>query len=670
MIFKLLAILGLSLISLTELYAQSQCTTLGQTPATAFPVCGVSTFNQSTVPLCGGTRIPGPCTNDGVTDINPFWYKFTCFRAGNLGFTVTPIDLNDDYDWQLFDVTNKNPNDVFTDASMFVACNWSGLTGVTGASGNGSSLQNCAGTGFPLFSSRPSLIQGHQYLLLLSNFSASQKGYNLSFGGGTADITDPQQPKTVRASANCSGLKVSVKLNKKMKCATLAADGSDFSLFPANASITSAVALGCNSSFDMDSVELTLTAPLPPATYTLTVKNGMDGNTILDNCNEGVTVGETMNFTIFPLAPTPMDSLRRVGCEPTTLELIFRKPIDCTSIAADGSDFVVSGPSAVVVTGASGICSNGKTTVITVTLSRPIQVGGNYQITLQSGTDGNTIFDECSQATPAGSAINFPVSGIVLAAFTQQIQYGCKTDTIFLSHNGNGGTTSWAWYSNGQFFSNQQNPTIFYTVFGQKQIALKVSNGVCSDSATVQFNLDNGVKAAFDFTDVVCPEDFAVFSDKSVGNIASWSWNFGNGNTSTDQQPTPQKYTPPTTTRERFYSARLIVQGGSNCSDTIVHRIKAVNTCFVAVPNAFSPNNDGHNEYLYPLNAYKAENLIFRVFNRYGQVVFETKDWTKKWDGTLGGRPQPSGTYVWTLQYIDRDTRQAISKRGVTVIVR
>src|SRR5205809_292069 len=155
---------------ISQIYSQ-QCTTLGQTPTTAFPVCGLSTFTQNSVPICGNTFIPGPCAADQLTDKNPFWYRFTCYQAGTLGFLITPNVLSDDYDWQLFDITGHIPNDVFTDANLFVACNWSGLTGVTGASAAGTSLVNCGGNAFPLMSRMPSLILNHEYLLLISHWT-------------------------------------------------------------------------------------------------------------------------------------------------------------------------------------------------------------------------------------------------------------------------------------------------------------------------------------------------------------------------------------------------------------------------------------------------------------------------------------------------------------------
>jgi gliding motility-associated-like protein len=92
--------------------------------------------------------------------------------------------------------------------------------------------------------------------------------------------------------------------------------------------------------------------------------------------------------------------------------------------------------------------------------------------------------------------------------------------------------------------------------------------------------------------------------------------------------------------------------------------------CYITVPTAFTPNGDGLNDFLYPLNAYKADNLEFRIYNRYGQMVFETTNWTKKWDGKIDGKPQASGTYVWMLSYKDRDTDKNIFLKGTSVLIR
>jgi gliding motility-associated-like protein len=76
------------------------------------------------------------------------------------------------------------------------------------------------------------------------------------------------------------------------------------------------------------------------------------------------------------------------------------------------------------------------------------------------------------------------------------------------------------------------------------------------------------------------------------------------------------------------------------------------------------------NDFLYPLNAYKASNLSFRVFNRLGGIVFETTSFGAKWDGNFGGKNQPSGTYVWILEYTDKESGRKFSLNGTTVLIR
>ncbi len=386
----------------------SQCNNLGQNPTTAFPVCGTASLTQNTVPLCAGLPIPGPC-GAGLADINPFWYRFTCYVAGTLGFLIRPFNATDDYDWQLFDITGRNPNDVYTDPSLFVACNWSGFGGLTGASAAGTNLVNCEGN-VPLFSRMPVLIVGHDYVLLVSHFTNTQSGYQLSFTGGTAVIADPANPipEVTTATPSCDGTQVVVRFNKKVKCNSLALNGSDFIISPSG-TILSAVGNGCAAGFDMDSVTLTLNAPLPPGNYTVQAVNGSDGNTLLDNCDHLIAVADDAAFTVIASAPLPMGVVTPPPCAPTSLTLTFTDPVKCNSVAANGSDFVITGPSAVTITSATAVnCNgNGETNIITVQLAAPILVGGTYQLLSATGTDGNTVIGPCNRQVTAGSNAQF-----------------------------------------------------------------------------------------------------------------------------------------------------------------------------------------------------------------------------------------------------------------------
>ena len=672
MVKKLLIILIILSSFRTNISAQT-CTTLGQNPSTSFPVCGIDTFSMASVPSCGGRLIPGPCTVSQVSDVNPFWYKFTCFTGGTLGFLITPKSNADDYDWQLFDITGHNPDDVFTDATLFVACNWSGELGTTGASSAGTSISVCGttqgGPKLPVFSRMPTLIQGHEYILLISNFSPSQQGYALSFGGGTASITDPLNPALLKARAACDGTKISVKLNKKMKCISLAANGSDFSISPAIAPIIGATGIGCSSGFDMDSVVITLGGPLPPGNYTVKIETGVDGNNLLDNCGRQITAGQSLPVTVFPLVPTPMDSLSKIACAPDVLELVFKDLIYCNSIAADGSDFIVSGTSAITVAGATGICNaEGFTKIIRVRLTAPIQVAGSFQLLLKPGTDGNTILNECSVPTPAGSSRPFVTKDTVSAVFTTTIHFGCVADMVDYHHDGRNGVNNWRWSFDNSIKSSAKDTTITYQTFGQKQATLIVTNGTCSDTASASVLLNNNVTAVFQSTAVVCPGDPAIYVDNSTGPVVSWAWDFGNGNVSSLKAPPSQLY--PSSNIIHDVPIRLIVKNSAGCADTAINTIRVVGNCYIAIPKAFSPNTDGLNDYLYPTNAYKAKDLSFRVYNRVGQLLFETKDWTNKWDGTFKGNPQDPGTYVWILNYTNIDTGKRFELKGSTVLIR
>lgn len=655
------------LFSFPRLGAQT-CTALGQNPTTAFPVCGTSTFSQSTVPICGGRSVPAPsCRSTGTTDKNPFWYKFTCFQTGTLEFLITPLDLNEDYDWQLFDITGRNPMDVYTDPSMIVTYNWSGEYGLTGATSSASQTFVCGGSGQPLFSNPAVLQTGHEYLLLISHFSNSQSGYTLSFGGGTAVITDATPPHLQKAEASCSGTEISVKLNKKMKCGSLTSSGSEFYVTTSTAQVISATGIGCSSGFDTDSIRLTLDRPLPPGNYTLRIRNGSDANTLLDLCNNGVPETDLAAFVVLPAQPTPMDSLVPPSCAPDRLRLVFPGSILCSSIATNGSDFSITGPYPVTITSASAVCSGSATREITLQLSAPLQNAGAFTLTLKTGSDGNTLLNECALQTPIGSALSFSVKDTVNADFTYQKRYGCTADTVRFFHPAGNGVNYWDWNLDDNRTSNLQNPQAVYPVFNTKNITLKVSNGFCTDTSAQSVVLDNTIKADFNAYEDNCPNEAVQFTSAAQGNIKQHSWRFGDGGTSA--QPSPS-YTYSTPLRETAYRVEYTVTDSLGCSHTVAKPIRIYTSCYLAVPTAFSPNNDGLNDRFYPANAIKAENLQFMVYNRWGQLIFKTANWKQGWDGTVSGKPQPPGVYVWLLTYTERGSATRREMKGTVLLVR
>ncbi|MCX8018952.1 MAG: gliding motility-associated C-terminal domain-containing protein [Chitinophagaceae bacterium] len=657
-----------------SLYSQT-CTTLGQTPSTAFPVCGTSVFRQNQVPLCTNKEnlfVPG-CTGGQCvySDKNPFYYKFRCYQSGTLGFTITPLAANEDYDWQLWDITGRNPNDIFTDNSLVVTGNWAGTFGPTGASANGVNFIQCCSDpaqNLNAFARMPNLIAGRDYLLMISNFTNSQIGYDLVFSGGTAVITDTTIPRPLRVVPECDGSKITLYLNKKMKCNSITSGGTEFILSPAVATITSAVTDSCTFAFDFDEVTLTLSQPLTNGNYELIFKNGTDGNTLRDHCDNAIPVGEKVVFTYLAPVPIRADSIGRPTCSTDSVLVYFPKKIKCSSISAAGTDFSVNGPAPINIVSAGGRCVNDLTDYIIVKFSSPIVTAGSYSLTIQPGIDGSPVFDACGQPIQP-QILNFITADTVNADFTFSGRYGCLKDTFLFTHNGANGVNQWLWTINGGPPVTTSYASAVFPASSVNQIRLFVSNGTCTDTSSLTLNLNHEVKASFIAESVACPDDTLRFVNTSRGEVDRWNWNFGNGIQSNLKDPPLIRY--PLLNREVFYTVRLIATNLTlNCSDTAVKIIRVLDHCYIDVPTGFTPNNDGLNDTFRPYNALRAENYEFSVYNRWGQLLFHTKNWQQGWDGTYKGLPQPSGIYIWTLRYIRKENRQPVFRKGTVMLIR
>lgn len=92
--------------------------------------------------------------------------------------------------------------------------------------------------------------------------------------------------------------------------------------------------------------------------------------------------------------------------------------------------------------------------------------------------------------------------------------------------------------------------------------------------------------------------------------------------------------------------------------------------CKILVPTAFSPNNDGKNDFFRPITSCFAKNYRLKIFNRYGEIIFETGEITNGWNGKKGSRELPTGVYVWILNYKNPNTQQLIQRSGTVVLIR
>jgi gliding motility-associated-like protein len=107
----------------------------------------------------------------------------------------------------------------------------------------------------------------------------------------------------------------------------------------------------------------------------------------------------------------------------------------------------------------------------------------------------------------------------------------------------------------------------------------------------------------------------------------------------------------------------------AGCVGTDSIRIKVVTSSDLVVPRGFTPNGDGHNDFLRVHGIAVRELKYFRVFNRWGQEVFATSNEAIGWDGRVGGTAQPGGVYVWEAEGLDSNGR-AVVRRGTVVLIR
>ncbi|HZY38033.1 MAG TPA: gliding motility-associated C-terminal domain-containing protein [Mucilaginibacter sp.] len=173
-----------------------------------------------------------------------------------------------------------------------------------------------------------------------------------------------------------------------------------------------------------------------------------------------------------------------------------------------------------------------------------------------------------------------------------------------------------------------------------------ISNGGCVDSSksvTVTVNQNPVANAG---NEIFLYEGQSAKLNGTIkgDNITQYYW------TPATFLDDPNSLTPTTTPTENItYTLTAVSQScGTSTSSVYVRVYKKV-----TIPNAFSPNNDGINDYwnITALNTYPES--ITQVFNRYGQQVFQSTGYARPWDGTNNGKPLPAGTYYYIIDLKD-----------------
>ncbi|MEP7237066.1 MAG: T9SS type B sorting domain-containing protein [Ferruginibacter sp.] len=105
------------------------------------------------------------------------------------------------------------------------------------------------------------------------------------------------------------------------------------------------------------------------------------------------------------------------------------------------------------------------------------------------------------------------------------------------------------------------------------------------------------------------------------------------------------------------------------CADDDDVFIKVYEGPMYYLANAFTPNGDGLNDIFRPIPVGIRSTDYFRIFNRYGVLMYQTTQWMAGWDGTVKGKPAASGVYVWMIKGIDKNGA-VVEMKGTVVLIR
>ncbi len=363
----------------------------------AIPVC--QGFYSTTTSYVGfGATQELNATNTGCLgtfENNDVWYRVNVSSSGLLAFTLQASNFVNDYDFGLWNVTGQGCQAIYN-GLLPIRCDFAPAN----PAGNTGCSNTIVGPGW-----QPALpvLAGETYMLNVSNYSSTNQGpYTLDFGPSTASVYDTIKPKFLSAGTKCQFVNdtLTVVMSEPIACNSIAANGSDFFVTP-TLPIVAAFGVACTSPTSTTNVIKIKFANVPaPGNYTLHTQQGTDGNSILDPCGNQENTNtsatpDTINFTMNAGLNPKIVKMDTPACIKGVV--ILDRRINCATVAADGSDFIITGPSQVSVIKAvvtdCDAANMGDT--ILIFFNKSIPVAGNYSLSVGIGTDNNGISDTC-----------------------------------------------------------------------------------------------------------------------------------------------------------------------------------------------------------------------------------------------------------------------------------
>lgn len=263
-----------------------------------------------------------------------------------------------------------------------------------------------------------------------------------------------------------------------------------------------------------------------------------------------------------------------------------------------------------------------------------------------------------------------PLPDVDFALAQTHVCEGAEYSLIDLSASRDGSDiVAWSWWVDGHLASHEQNPTLTANEAGAYNIRLSVtSDKGCTNDSTAYLSLlvrPLPVAGFIAEDEITMAHPIVNVINTSTEDVTTWHYVFGDGNYATFEDGTH--------TYEQWgtYPITQYVTNTFGCKDTAVRYINVVPDIMVYIPNAFTPDGNGHNDVFLPvITGSEITYYNLKVFNRWGEMIYRSNDANMGWDGTVNGIESPDGAYTWLLEMRHILSDDTIKKQGSVMLIR
>ena len=291
-------------------------------------------------------------------------------------------------------------------------------------------------------------------------------------------------------------------------------------------------------------------------------------------------------------------------------------------------------------------------------------IPGLYQAILTDGFG-------CSDTST--NSIRLIASRAPTIKFKQDIQ--CINSTIKFTNQTDSllsGPLSWKWDFGNGLMDTQYHAKTIYQVSGNYHVIVTATQQNCSAFPPTVLDSVIQIAAPIEAVDSVNVKAYKNQNTTiSARFIPNYKYEWRNLAGTTAGLKNANNYETVFNYAESVrYGIKLISPQGCVTSDSMWVRVFNVDVIDIFVPKTFTPNNDGKNDKIFPYLTPGIKTFnYFKIYNRFGNVLFLTKDYSQGWDGRLNGVNQPMGIYFWEASYIDANNVQQ-SKYGQFLLSR